>query len=84
MLITASGVHKGELGRGDFLVADLEGRPLQSDRKTSYETGLHTQLDRFDPAIESVLHVHTVANTVLSRRHDRIVLSGYELQKILP
>lgn len=84
MLITASGVHKGELGRGDFLVADLEGRPLQSGRKTSYETGLHTQLYKFDPTIQSVLHVHTVANTVLSRRHDKLVLSGYELQKILP
>lgn len=84
MLITGSGVHKGELTRGDFLVADLDGRPQQPGRKTSYETGLHTQLYRHDPAIHAVLHVHTVANTVLSRRLDSIVLSGYELQKVLP
>jgi methylthioribulose-1-phosphate dehydratase len=84
MLITASGVHKGELGRGDFLVADMEGRPLEAGRKASYETGLHTQLYRLDSKIGAVLHVHSVANTVLSRRYDKIVLSGYELMKLLP
>jgi methylthioribulose-1-phosphate dehydratase len=84
MLITASGVHKGEMTPADLLVADLEGRPLESGRKASYETGLHTQLYRFDAAIGAVLHVHTVANTVLSRRQDRVVLSGYELMKLLP
>ncbi len=84
MLITASGVHKGKLTREDFLVADLDGRPREPGRKASYETGLHTQLYRYDSSIGAVLHVHTVANTVLSRRLDRIQLSGYELQKILP
>ncbi|MDR3415662.1 MAG: methylthioribulose 1-phosphate dehydratase [Nevskia sp.] len=84
VLITASGVHKGELGRNDFLVAGLDGRPLEAGRKSSYETGLHMQLYRFDPSIGAVLHVHTVANTVLSRRMDKIVLSGYELLKLLP
>ncbi len=84
MLITASGVHKGELERADFLVADMDGRPLETGRKSSYETGLHTQLYRFDPSIGAVLHVHSIANTVLSRRQDRIVLTGYELLKLLP
>ena len=84
VLITASGVHKGELERKDFLEADLDGRPLEAGRKSSYETGLHMQLYRFDPSISAVLHVHTTANTVLSRRLDRVVLSGYELLKLLP
>lgn len=84
VLITASGVHKGELEHQDFLVADLDGRPLEAGRKSSYETGLHMQLYRFDPSIGAVLHVHTTANTVLSRRLDRVVLSGYELLKLLP
>ena len=84
MLITASGVHKGELKRADFLVADMDGRPLEAGCKSSYETGLHTQLYRFDPSIGAVLHVHSIANTVLSRRQDRIVLTGYELLKLLP
>jgi methylthioribulose-1-phosphate dehydratase len=84
VLITASGVHKGELTREDLLVADLDGRPLDSGRKASYETGLHMQVYRFDAAIGAVLHVHTVANTVLSRRLDKVILQGYELQKLLP
>jgi len=84
VLITASGVHKGELRRSDFLVADMDGRPLEAGRKSSYETGLHMQLYRRDPSIRAVLHVHTVANTVLSRRLKSIVLSGYELLKLLP
>ncbi len=83
VLITASGVHKGELQRRDFLVADLAGRPLQKGRKASYETGLHMQLYRMDAAIGAVLHVHSLANTVLSRRSGKIVLCGYELQKVL-
>jgi methylthioribulose-1-phosphate dehydratase len=55
-----------------------------SARLSSYETGLHTQLYRHSPEVGAVLHVHTVANTVLSRRLDTVVLSGYELLKLLP
>ena len=84
MLITASGGHKGELTEADFLVADLDGKPLDASRKASYETLLHTQLYRHDPAIGCVLHVHSVANTVLSRRLQKVNLSGYELLKLLP
>ncbi len=84
LLITASGVHKGELTRADFMVVDVDGQALEAGRKSSYETGLHTQLYRHDPEIQSVLHVHSIANTVLSRRHPQIRLSGYELMKILP
>ncbi|HZR36396.1 MAG TPA: methylthioribulose 1-phosphate dehydratase [Nevskia sp.] len=84
VLITASGVHKGELKRSDFLVADMDGRPLEAGRKSSYETGLHMQIYRSHPSVGAVLHVHTIANTVLSRRLDRIVLTGYELLKLLP
>src|SRR3569623_2098762 len=58
VLITASGVHKGELTREDLLVADLEGRPLEAGRKASYETGLHMQLYRFSAMVGAVLHVH--------------------------
>lgn len=84
MLITASGCHKGELNAGDFLVADFDGRPIDSPRKASYETLLHCQLYRHDPAIGAVLHTHSIANTVLSRQFERIRLADYELLKILP
>lgn len=84
LLITASGGHKGELTSQDFLIADSDGRPLDSARKASYETGLHVQLYRHDPTIRCVLHTHSIANTVLSRRLQSVMLEGYELLKILP
>lgn len=84
MLITASGQHKGELSASDFLVADEQGRPLDPARKASYETGLHAQIYQRLPDAGAVLHTHSPANTVLSRRFGRIALSGYELLKILP
>ncbi|MFP5304890.1 MAG: methylthioribulose 1-phosphate dehydratase [Gammaproteobacteria bacterium] len=84
MLITASGCHKGELGRTDFLIADFDGRPQDATRKASYETLLHSQLYRASSGIGAVLHTHSIANTVLSRRYEGIRLAGYELLKILP
>ena len=84
MLITASGCHKGELTPADFLEAGLDGVPIDSPRKASYETLLHCQLYRHDPAIGSVLHTHSIANTVLSRARTSIRLAGYELLKLLP
>ena len=86
MLITASGGHKGELTAANFLIADLDGRPQDAARKASYETLLHSQIYRrvYGRAhAGAVLHTHSVANTVLSRRHDKLNLAGYELLKVL-
>ena len=84
VLITASGWHKGELTADGFLVAGLDGKPIDSSRKASYETLLHMQLYRHDAAIGGVLHTHSIANTVLSRRLSEVRLAGYELLKLLP
>lgn len=84
VLITASGNHKGELSEADFLLAGLDGKPQQPGRKASYETGLHMQIYQRLPDAGAVLHTHSYANTLLSRRLPAVVLSGYELQKILP
>ena len=84
LLITASGWHKGELTPEAFLVAGMDGRPDDASRKASYETLLHCQAYRFDARVGAVLHTHSIANTVLSRRHESIRLSGYELLKLLP
>jgi methylthioribulose-1-phosphate dehydratase len=84
MLITASGWHKGELTMEAFLVADLDGVPESAGRKASYETLLHCQVYRADAGAGSVLHTHSVANTVLSRRFESIRLADYELLKLLP
>lgn len=84
LLITASGGHKGELTPAQFLLTDLVGVPEEAGRKTSYETGLHVQVYRHAPDVGCVLHTHSRANTVLSRRFEALTLSGFELMKVLP
>jgi len=84
VLITGSGNHKGELVPEHFLVATLDGKPLEAGRRASYETLLHMQIYRRHPEAGGVLHTHSTANTVLSRRFEQITLSNYELLKVLP
>lgn len=83
VLITRSGVDKGSLQPTDLLPIPLHG-PITA--KVSAETPLHLALYRHDPAIGAVLHTHSVAATVLSRRvapQGRLVIEGYELQKAI-
>jgi methylthioribulose-1-phosphate dehydratase len=79
--VTVSGRHKGELTAADFMRVDLQGRALGKGR-SSAETLLHCQLYRQWPETGAVLHTHSPAATVLSRRHGSIRLAGYELLKI--
>jgi methylthioribulose-1-phosphate dehydratase len=81
LAVTVSGRHKGELGAADFMRVGLDGRALDR-RKSSAETLLHCQVYRHDRDAGAVLHTHSPASTVLSRAHDTIRLSGYELLKI--
>ncbi|MGY6630379.1 MAG: methylthioribulose 1-phosphate dehydratase [Wenzhouxiangella sp.] len=85
LLLTRSGVHKRDLSLDDLMLVDDQGRPVEAGR-ASAETGLHVQLYQLDPAINAVLHVHSPAATVASRRYARageIVFRNYELQKAL-
>lgn len=81
LAVTVSGRHKGELTTKDFMAVDVQGAALSAG-KSSAETLLHCQLYRHDAATGAVLHTHSPASTVLSRRHDSIRLDGYELLKI--
>lgn len=83
-LVTASGRDKTRIQADDLLLCDLEGRVLEGNGKPSAESDLHAALYRLDPTIGCVLHTHTVASTVLSRRFPKgITLSGFEMQKAL-
>ena len=66
------------------IVPQRDGKPVEAGRKASYETLLHMQVYRRHADAGAVLHTHSTANTVLSRRFERIVLSNYELLKVLP
>ncbi|MBP0464318.1 methylthioribulose 1-phosphate dehydratase [Roseomonas sp. PWR1] len=83
--ITRSGGHKGFLAAADVIRVDLAGRPLDPGTKPSYETLLHCGIYRRFADAGAVLHGHSVAATVLSRRAgDAIRLAGYELLKAFP
>ena len=82
VLITASGVDKTALTPAELLPMTIHGE-LLAEGKPSAETGLHLALYRRDPAIGAVLHVHSIANTLLSRidTPQRLRFEGYEMQK---
>lgn len=84
--ISRSGVDKSAFQAADLMTVDAEGRPIDGFQhlKPSAETLLHTMVYRLFPEVQVVLHTHTVANTVLSRRFEKkgaIRLEGYELLK---
>lgn len=84
--ITVSGRDKGSLTRDDIMVVDVDGQPVGTQRKSSAETLLHTQLYRRDAAIGCVLHTHSRTQTVASRLFadaGTLRLEGYELLKAL-
>jgi methylthioribulose-1-phosphate dehydratase len=82
-LVTRSGVDKGAIGAGDVAVVPLAG-PIPPGM--SAETPLHLARYRADAAIGAVVHVHTLAATVLSRADfaaGRVRFSGFEMEKAL-
>jgi len=81
--VTRSGVDKGNLGPEQVAALDLDG-PIPAGM--SAETPLHIERYRADASVGAVVHVHTVASTVLSRLHapDGVLnLSGFEMHKAL-
>lgn len=84
VVLTASGTHKGDLAADDFVQVDAAGSRCCGVGNPSYETQLHLAVYRRLPQVRAVLHVHSVAGTVLSRRHKTVSLCGYELLKVLP
>ncbi len=69
------------------MVVDTDGRPVQSQCRSSAETLLHTVVYQQLPDIGAVLHTHSVKATVLSRllpAGESLVLADYELLKAFP
>jgi methylthioribulose-1-phosphate dehydratase len=82
-MVTRSGVDKGAIGPSDVALVPIAG-PIPPGM--SAETPLHLARYR-DPAVGAVVHVHTVAATVLSRALEpegEVRFAGYEMQKAFP
>jgi methylthioribulose-1-phosphate dehydratase len=82
-LVTRSGIDKGAISAADVAVVPLAG-PIPAGM--SAETPLHVARYRASAAIGAIVHVHTIAATVLSRADlasGRVRFSGFEMQKAL-
>ena len=81
--ITRSGIDKGAIDAAGLIAVDLES-PLPSG--VSAETPLHVARYRRDYRVGAVVHVHSVAATVLSRADEAqgyVQLDGFEMHKAL-
>ena len=82
-LVTRSGIDKGAIGPSGVAVVPLAG-PLPPG--LSAETPLHLARYRASRAVGAIVHVHTVAATVLSRAGlaaGHVRFNGFEMQKAL-
>ncbi len=68
--ITASGGHKGALGRPDFVRVGLDGALLEAGEgaRPSAETSIHLSVYALFPQANACFHVHTVEAARASRR----------------
>ena len=83
LLITASGVHKGDIQPGHILEVDGNGRVIRGSGRPSDETALHLTVVGARGA-RAVLHSHSVFGTILSEVHSAdggISIEGYEMLK---
>lgn len=85
LLMSPSGVDKGRVESKDLIIVDDSGSVVSGEGKASAETLLHTTIVQETQA-GSVLHIHSIWNTLLSRKHlssGGITLAGFEMLKSL-
>ncbi|MER6715299.1 MULTISPECIES: methylthioribulose 1-phosphate dehydratase [unclassified Streptomyces] len=82
LVVTASGLDKGELTTADVVLVDESGEAVvASAAKPSAEAALHARVVRLTGA-GAVVHVHTIASVAMGRRHPKgIVLKDLEMLK---
>ena len=84
LIVTASGMDKGRLGREDFVHVGPHGKPTCAGQpKSSAETMLHVVLAQ-QQFVGCILHTHSVWGTLLSEHFFEaggIEIAGYEMLK---
>ncbi len=66
LIITPSGVHKGDLKEEDLVVTDREGKPLQGQRRPSSEILMHLLCYQVREDVHAVVHAHPVYSVALA------------------
>jgi methylthioribulose-1-phosphate dehydratase len=83
LAMSPSGVDKGELTAEQILLVDEDARVINGGRKPSDETLLHLEIVKQRQA-GSVLHTHSIWNTILSdlfADEHGVAIEGYEMLK---
>ena len=84
LVISSSGVPKGELRASDFLEVDAKAKPVGKTKlRPSAETLLHVTIAELRGA-GAILHTHSIWSTVLSARHQTrggLAIEGLEMLK---
>ena len=83
LLITASGMHKGQLTAEQFVQIDEQAKVIAGAGRPSDEAKLHLALIHQRGA-QAVLHTHSVWSTILSNAfaaEGGIKITGYEMLK---
>lgn len=90
-VISRSGQDKGNLKPNHLMLIDEQGQGIEpKEAKPSAETLIHLSLYKWQP-IQCVLHTHSPASTVLSRKYapkdnnfatpGEMIFAGYEIKK---
>jgi L-fuculose-phosphate aldolase len=66
ILITRSGVNKGDISKHDILTIDNEGNLIEGDGKVSTEVKLHIKVYNNRSDINSVIHCHPIYTTAIA------------------
>lgn len=66
IVITPSGVPKGELKPKHLLVVDLDGHVLEGTGKASSESALHLEIYRKRDDVKAIIHAHPITATALT------------------
>lgn len=83
LLITASGMHKGQLTTEQFVRIDEQAKVIDGAGRPSDEAKLHLALVKMRGA-QAVLHTHSVWSTILSNAfaaEGGVKITGYEMLK---
>ena len=82
LLMSPSGIDKGSITESQLLVVDHEGNVVEGTGSASAETQLHLAIVRMYGA-RSVIHTHSIWNTLASLNGDAFLIEGLEMLKAL-
>jgi L-fuculose-phosphate aldolase len=69
VLVTPSGLNKGQIGESDLVELKADGTPVTLSRKASTETDMHLFIYQQRPDVQAVVHAHPPHATGFATAH---------------